>query len=259
MEYFEPAPELKNHLRRYWFINALNEGLPAKGWQIRPRGGALMIFNLGAPVLCGVDGRLPQAIEGDFLVGSLAGRVRLVPQNGAHLFGVEFQPCGLYPFLSMPPVDVADFCIQFEEVWELYGLGLSKLIHRASPDPHSRIRAFESFITKRMAEFRRHSALVDEAVGLIRASRGSVKVGKLSRELRVSSRHLERKFAYRIGVSPKQLCRIVRLKNVLSGLGSSGRGLACLALENGYCDQAHFIHEFRHFTGKAPLAYLQGH
>ena len=258
IEFFYPASELKTHIRRYRVINAPEGGPSWKGCLVKPRGGSVLIFNLGSPVRHKADDQSPAAMEGDFLVGSLARRVRITSVGGLSLFAVEFRPCGLYPFLSMPPVDVADFCIQTEEVWELHGLGLSDRMHKAAAEPRDLIQAFESFLTKRMAEFRVHSRMIEEAVELIRSSRGMVKVEELACNLRVGSRQLERKFAHRIGIPPKQLCRIVRLENVLTKLGSSTRELTSLALEGGYCDQAHFIHEFRYFTGKAPLAYLRG-
>ena len=257
-EQFTPDAKLKAFIRRYWVVKAPLCPPSPKSCSVKPRGGLVLVFNLASPVRCAVDDQPPVEMGGDFLVGSLARRVRIIPTGDISLFGVEFTCYGLYPFLSMPPVDVADFCIQAEEVWELGGLGLSRRIHSTSQEDQSLVRAFESFITKRMGEFRGHSRMIEDAVAMIRSRRGLVRVEALASGLRVSSRHLERIFAYRIGVSPKQLCRIFRLKNALARLGEAGADLASLALEGGYFDQAHFIHEFRHFTGRAPLAYLRG-
>ncbi|MGZ5220708.1 MAG: helix-turn-helix domain-containing protein, partial [Chitinophagaceae bacterium] len=64
---------------------------------------------------------------------------------------------------------------------------------------------------------------------------------------------MERKFVSAIGLSPKQLSRVVRLQATLKMLEQQNFGsLTSLAYENGYYDQAHFIKDFKEFTGTSP-------
>lgn len=86
--------------------------------------------------------------------------------------------------------------------------------------------------------------------------KGQILVRTLADLLKISNRHLERKFMERIGISPKQLCRLFRIKNVLTNFKGTERDWATLAVATGYFDQAHLIHEFRFFTGKSPMEYL---
>ena len=55
----------------------------------------------------------------------------------------------------------------------------------------------------------------------------------------------------------KLFCRIQRFQEVLHLIGT-GRQVewADVALTCGYFDQAHFIHDFRTFSGLNPTAYL---
>jgi AraC-like DNA-binding protein len=79
---------------------------------------------------------------------------------------------------------------------------------------------------------------------LTRESR--VRVADLARELGLSERQLLRRFDDAVGYGPKVLARVLRL------LELRGDGLAALALQAGYADQAHMSAEARRLTGLTP-------
>jgi len=61
-----------------------------------------------------------------------------------------------------------------------------------------------------------------------------------------------------VGLTPKLFARITRFRRIIDSLqGSRQIHWSGLALECGYFDQAHFIHDFRAFAGISPAAYLQ--
>ena len=62
-------------------------------------------------------------------------------------------------------------------------------------------------------------------------------------------------FRAEVGLSPKAYARIRRLQASLRLLGSMSG--ARVAAEVGYFDQAHFVREFRSFTGMTPTEYTQ--
>jgi len=57
-------------------------------------------------------------------------------------------------------------------------------------------------------------------------------------------------------MTPKQYCRIRRFQRALT-MTNRGRPVdwTGVALDCGYFDQAHFIHDFRSFAGLTPTAY----
>ena len=59
-----------------------------------------------------------------------------------------------------------------------------------------------------------------------------------------------------MGASPKKFASIVRLKNLLQQYPNTG-SLTELAYEAGFYDQAHFIKEFKAFTGDTPENYFR--
>lgn len=253
---YKPNPIFKDFIQCYWTLNCYDDDHLNKVYHMDLDAGLELIFNLSDPIECIASDSKPIIIEGDFLIGSFAKQIQIKPTGFFSLFGIRFTHEGLYPFLSMPPVDLSELCVEIDEVWELSGLGVSKLIHNTNPFPERLIQTFERFFSKRISDFRAHSMNVEKAVTIIRSYKGQIPVKTLANRLQISNRHLERKFTERIGVSPKQLCRLFRIKNVLTHFKATECDLASFAVASGYFDQAHFTHEFRHFTGQSPMEYL---
>jgi|WetSurMetagenome_2_1015567.scaffolds.fasta_scaffold185651_2 transcriptional regulator GlxA family with amidase domain len=86
-----------------------------------------------------------------------------------------------------------------------------------------------------------------------------LKVSELAKTHNISSRHLERKFREYSGMPPKLYSRIARFQRAVRSYGSTTHGsLTSLALDCGYYDQSHFIHEFKTFSGYSPGQYFAG-
>jgi AraC-like DNA-binding protein len=71
-------------------------------------------------------------------------------------------------------------------------------------------------------------------------------------------RFIER-FKTTVGVTPKHYCRILRFQHALSHAENGHRmDWTRIAMDCGYFDQAHFIHDFRAFAGITPTGYQDG-
>lgn len=59
-----------------------------------------------------------------------------------------------------------------------------------------------------------------------------------------------------VGLTPKQYCRVRRFQQSVTAAHAAREvDWAELAVSCGYYDQAHFIHDFRAFSGLTPGAY----
>ena len=73
-----------------------------------------------------------------------------------------------------------------------------------------------------------------------------------------SDRHLRRLFNQFVGVSPNYFKRMVRHQKAIKALNNDPyQDLAGLSIQLGYCDQSHFIHEFKRFHGMSPVRFLK--
>jgi AraC-like DNA-binding protein len=82
-------------------------------------------------------------------------------------------------------------------------------------------------------------------------------IAAVADELGVSHKHLIQQFRNEVGLTPKRYCRIQRFQSVLRAIQNQRKvEWADIACAGGYFDQAHFIREFRDFSGLNPAAYL---
>jgi AraC-like DNA-binding protein len=80
----------------------------------------------------------------------------------------------------------------------------------------------------------------------------SLSIKNLAWEYGCSERYLQKLFLAHVGLTPKQLFTVQRFNKSLNLVQSSRYPLTSIAYECGYYDQAHFIKEFKAFTGLVP-------
>jgi len=113
-----------------------------------------------------------------------------------------------------------------------------------------RISAVERFLIARMKNTE-PDKLVLAALALIHKSKGIIRISELTDQLHISQSPLEKRFRQVVGTSPKKFASIVRFKNVVRDYNAKS-SLTELGYEAGFYDQAHFIKEFKSFTGETP-------
>jgi AraC-like DNA-binding protein len=98
----------------------------------------------------------------------------------------------------------------------------------------------------------------DAALARLYYSAGRARVREVARVLGTSERQLHRIVGRAIGMSPKQFQRLSRFHHVVRRLLLERRAdYLEVALDHGYFDQAHVIHECRALTGCTPLQLLR--
>lgn len=117
-----------------------------------------------------------------------------------------------------------------------------------------RINIIERFLLSRMKQ---HAVdpLVASAISLIYQNRGTIRMSDLAKQMHTSQSVLEKRFRQAAGTSPKKFASIVRFKHTLANYKAAS-SLTALSYESGFYDQAHFIKEFKQFTGTTPEAFF---
>lgn len=118
-----------------------------------------------------------------------------------------------------------------------------------------RVGVVERFL---VSQFRssKPDPLVAAAVAMIYKHKGNVRIATLAQDLFTSQSPLEKRFRQQVGTSAKKFASIVRMKHVLTQLRSGGSH-AEVRYEAGFYDQAHFIKEFKTFTGDTPSSFKE--
>jgi AraC-like DNA-binding protein len=74
----------------------------------------------------------------------------------------------------------------------------------------------------------------------------------LSDQYGFSERYIQRLFIENVGLTPRSFFKIHRFNKSLELVRSSDSSLTSIAYDCGYYDQAHFIKEFKKYTGMTP-------
>jgi AraC-like DNA-binding protein len=120
-----------------------------------------------------------------------------------------------------------------------------------------RIQIIETFLLKKITDKRTIDNIVKSTVETIFNANGRFSVNEFSKSNNINRRQLARKFSSSIGISPKQLAKTIRIQSALKVLlNEEIKSLTDLAYENEYFDQAHFIKEFKEFTGLKPKEFF---
>jgi transcriptional regulator GlxA family with amidase domain len=122
-----------------------------------------------------------------------------------------------------------------------------------APSTATRISLSEQFLLHKLQSNSTPITYLNRAAELIRSTKGFIRVEDVAAQSYISLRQLEREFTSKIGISPKQYIKIARLNEVHRLLQQSqSLPLTKLTYQCGYADQAHFIRDFKSFTGESP-------
>jgi len=86
---------------------------------------------------------------------------------------------------------------------------------------------------------------------------GRARIDVVAGRTGTTTRQLQRLFVERVGVSPKALARILRFQRTLlqRAAGEPSRAdWVRVAIECGYADQSHLIHDYAAFAGETPAS-----
>jgi AraC-like DNA-binding protein len=181
------------------------------------------------------------------IVGAMTSARKFALAPGHLQFGVRFRPAMSQAFLPVPAFDTTDQLMPLSNIW---GADARRLTDQISEAKSAQQRI--GLIDARLANAG-DTTQVQRLCASIVQQAGRVRIDDLALQAGLSARQLRRLFLEQVGLSPKHFCRVIRFRNSLSRLRQAGRTpWTEVALDCGYYDQAHFINEFRQFSGYTP-------
>ncbi len=240
-----PVPELAGVVRTVW---TQRTGATPYVQRHLPTGGVEIHFPIG--------GR-PQ------LVGPLTGpEVEVIPAHTT-IVGVRFHP-GAAPPLPTMLDDLVDQRLGLAALW---GRPVERLVETMAlaGTPSQALMVLQSHLLREFRFATPVDPLVGEAVKTLMPWH-PVDIDSLATHLALSTSQLRRRCLQAVGMSPKVLQRTLRFQGFLAlaqaGAVATGRrgadGMAGLAVDVGYADQAHLSRECLRLTGVTPRQLLGG-
>jgi methylphosphotriester-DNA--protein-cysteine methyltransferase len=250
-----PPPPLDAFVKCLWLLEAPAGPPDGPADSILPDGCAEVVFHYGDRFQRLEDG-VGVSQHRSAVVGPFARPMGVRPTGRVGVLGIRLLPEGTAALLGVPGDAIAGRSLALEDLWGDEGRRLADRVGSAR-DAGGRLAAAAAGLASR-ARAANRPGRVGAAVDLLRRSRGRATVDAMAESAGVTGRHLERLFRDAVGLPPKTLARILRFRAALGALrrGHPG-GVAGVAADLGYADQAHLHRDFRDFAGAPPGAFLR--
>jgi AraC-like DNA-binding protein len=252
---FRPSVALQPYVENYWL--QVFDGDPSEESPHQvclPLGMVQIIVHVNQPdcgVLQGNDWHpLPHAL----FAGVYNNAVTWKAKGYAVCFGINFKPESLTRLFRIPAAalfndytDVSNFqdAAIDEMVDHMYGVEETAQL----------IRIAETCLLEKLKKIHCRQQYWQQAAELIRQAKGNITIESLCKDLYISERQLQRSFRDTLGASPKTYTRIIRFRNAHRQVRHTTHkkiSWASLSYDHGYADQAHFIRDFKEFSGVSP-------
>jgi AraC-like DNA-binding protein len=168
---------------------------------------------------------------------------------GEKMFGLRFNPGHSYAVIGDSMSQFTDRATELAAVKKIDFSNLQNDFRENGKINFTMLNLILNKIIKPPAKESR----IFHALTLIRKDPSFIKIEELADSLSISRRFLEKEFKKYIGLTPKKYMQIERINRAVK---MPGRKLPDMALEHGYYDQAHFIKEFKEFTGETPSKFF---
>lgn len=258
MSYFDrvPRPPLDAFVRWIWFVQS--EPRPFALERVLPFGASQLVVNLKEDRIRVYDPELEYRCvtrPGTLLAGMRSQYEVIDTSEQEYVAGVVFKPGGTAAFTRMPALEMSDTDVPLEALW---GPGQTAILRERlleSDGVEAKLDALEAVLRDMFNPPQVHPAITFALKAFERAPH-TTSISEVTDAIGLSAKRFIERFKLDIGVTPKRFCRIRRFQQAVT-LANRGRDVdwTRVAQDCGYFDQAHFIHDFRAFSGLTPTAY----
>ncbi|MEI9933935.1 MAG: helix-turn-helix domain-containing protein [Ferruginibacter sp.] len=166
---------------------------------------------------------------------------------------VYFTETGFTHFASNPANELFNLSLSLDDIFEKSKVNEVEEKLAVAATDKQRIKIIEQFLLSQLKNIQADKLIV-EAVKLIYQSNGTIRIKELNEKLFISQSPFEKRFRKVVGTTPKKFASIVRFNTVLHNLNNT-KSLTEICYENNFFDQAHFIKDFKQFTGDTPESF----
>ncbi|WP_298550812.1 helix-turn-helix domain-containing protein [uncultured Algibacter sp.] len=245
--------QLKDSTLCYWEMNGfidLEEGIDLR---YIPEGQNLLIFNFGNPIELLDTSEKNSFLSSPFFVIPAIASSRLFNQKGKiDLFGISFIADGLFNLIQQPisklqnsfPINLKDKCEEmYAQMEQMTFTDRSELV--------------ESFLIGHIKQNNGNPSF-SKAYKMIKEAKGCIKVSDLAKKVYVTERQLQRLFRIRLGISPKDYCKVVRVNSYIDFILNRENLVDWMELVVAfdYHDQPHLINEVKAISKLSPQKLL---
>jgi AraC-like DNA-binding protein len=239
------------HVRKFTKSFWQTEGAPVYTLEtILPKGAVEIIFSFGDPLSFSDAGNKISTIPRCFVTGIRDIPVQLAIPARQSFFGFELHAAAVKKLLKLPAGELHNTISDLEDI----DAGFTDLWHQlaASASFESKVKLSSQWINRKSSPIQDREFYMS---AFLTQSPSSLSVAGLASEFCYSTRQLHRKTAELFGMSTEALIGYRRYMHALQLMHYSNDTLTGIGYDCNYYDQAHFIREFKAYTGLTPGDY----
>jgi AraC-like DNA-binding protein len=251
-----PRPPLDAYVESIWVYHG--DPRPHALERVLPTGAAQLIVNLKEDQTRLYDPTLANecvSTPGTILAGVRSRYQVIDTSEQEYVAGVAFRSGGTVPFMRVPAHETSERDVPLEALWGRRRTAVlrERLLEAESAD--GKLDVLEDVLREVWTPPGLHPAVAFSLTAFDRAPLAS-NIAAVTTATGMSAKRFIERFKIEVGVTPKRYCRIRRFQRTVSR-AHRGRDIdwVRVALDCGYFDQAHFIHDFRAFAGVTPTGY----
>ncbi|MDE0856877.1 MAG: helix-turn-helix domain-containing protein [Nevskia sp.] len=255
--HYRPAAPLSAFVDLFWYYAGFVREHSKE--RLLPTGTIELVINLREDEVRTYDPddtSLCQRLPGSVVVGAHSRYFVLDTAEQNDVIGIHFKPGGAFPFLAPPADAFRDAHVPLDAIW---GGSVARLRERllAAPTPEAKFALLEGALLEHVSDQAQPHAAVAHAIRCLDGAPHLHTITRLTERIGLSPKRFIQLFSQQVGLTPKLYCRVQRFQRVVQTVQRQGRvDWADVAAGCGYYDQAHFIRDFRAFSGLNPSAYL---
>jgi AraC-like DNA-binding protein len=248
-----PQGRLGRYVESVWHAQGQ---IPYTRETIAPTGSTVAGIVLGPAIRQTPAGGSSFLARTGFLIGPHDRPLVNEPTGATHCVGVVTTPIGAGPVFGVRPSALRGRVVDLAGAWPP-AVSLRSALMDAAADPGAMLDRTEQVLAAGLTESDRgRSDRCALAVAALEADPARP-IADVAVELGISHGHLDREFTRVVGMSPRTLARVLRVRRLLERIDVHGPvPWSALASRLGWYDQAHLVRDVSRHTGVPPTAYL---
>jgi AraC-like DNA-binding protein len=255
--YYSPSDILKPYIKHYYIFESGAD--TSFEDTVFPGGDMEVIFNLGKGIWeSSVDNTFQKTPQIE-LWGQIT-KPLAIRSTGKHtMLGIRFLTHSVSCFLQD---EISLFNNQVSDLTDIMGRPV-KILHAKLLEANTsseRIMLIENFLISRLVRNEKRAPRIDKVASILTSIKKDTEesnISTIASRHGMTTRYLHKLVYQHTGLSPKSFTKIRRFQHSLKLVAKNDQPFTSIAYDCGYFDQAHFIREFKSFTGVTPSAYLE--
>lgn len=179
--------------------------------------------------------------------------------NKSAMMVIMFKKGMAAPFFPFPMNEICDSVVDADLIW---GVEFAELRERllAEKGIARRFEMVEDFLLSKFLSRLDLNPCVQYAINEMSTRPDRLSIARMNAKIGYSQKHFTEMFRRQVGITPKAYLKIMRFQKAVKTIDATPAiDWTETAIECGFYDQAHFINDFRHFSGFTPDRYAKIH